>query len=172
MTATSSPPSSPQLSRICLVACTSNGTVAYSHFGMDRPYAYALAARSGAVTSRTSGATGLSTSGAGGMDDSSSSGTGALEMAASAAATSASPRSSSSPGGSDGGAAGPGAIFSKNLSSSTGMGMTSVLFRSPATSTTVCSSRSCSAAGSRAITFAAAASPSDAWYSPSAVMIL
>src|SRR6266566_9560178 len=32
MTATSSQPSSPQLSRICLVACTSNGTVAYSHF--------------------------------------------------------------------------------------------------------------------------------------------
>src|SRR5258705_6121486 len=32
MTATSSQPSSPQLSRICLVACTSKGTVAYSHF--------------------------------------------------------------------------------------------------------------------------------------------
>src|SRR5262249_57359480 len=30
-TATSSQPSSPQLSRICLVACTSRGTVAYSH---------------------------------------------------------------------------------------------------------------------------------------------
>jgi hypothetical protein len=46
--------------------------------------------------------------------------------------------------------------LSKNRSSSTGTGMTSVLFFSPATSTTVCSSRSCSAAGSRAITFAAA----------------
>jgi hypothetical protein len=34
--------------------------------------------------------------------------------------------------------------------------MTSVLFFSPATSTTVCSNRSYSAAGSRAITFAAA----------------
>src|SRR5881398_525798 len=32
MTATSSQPSSPQLSRICFVACTSSGTVAYSHF--------------------------------------------------------------------------------------------------------------------------------------------
>src|SRR5581483_3419983 len=36
MTVTSSHPSSPQLSRICLVACTSSGTVAYSHFGMNR----------------------------------------------------------------------------------------------------------------------------------------
>src|SRR5215470_20188667 len=31
ITATSSQPSSPQLSRICLVACTSRGTVTYSH---------------------------------------------------------------------------------------------------------------------------------------------
>ncbi len=50
--------------------------------------------------------------------------------------------------------------------------MTSVLFFSAATSTTVCSSRSCSAAGSRAITLAAAASRLEAWYSPSAEMIL
>ncbi len=49
--------------------------------------------------------------------------------------------------------------------------MTSVLLRSAATSTTVCSSRSWRAAGSRAITLAAAASRLDAWYSPSAVMI-
>src|SRR5580698_7039231 len=35
-TATSSQPSSPQLSSICLVACTSSGTVAYSHLGMHR----------------------------------------------------------------------------------------------------------------------------------------
>ena len=92
-------------------------------------------------------------------------------MAASAAATSASPKSAS-----DGEAAGlpgeAGVDLSKNLSSSTGTGMTSVLLRSPATSTTVCSSRSCSAAGSRAITFAAAARRLEAWYSPSAVMIL
>src|ERR1700731_613310 len=38
MTATSSHPSSPQLSRICLVACTSSGTVAYSHFAMTERY--------------------------------------------------------------------------------------------------------------------------------------
>jgi hypothetical protein len=50
--------------------------------------------------------------------------------------------------------------------------MTSVLLGSEATSTTVCRSRSCSAAGPRAITSAAAASRLDAWYSPSAVMIL
>src|SRR3954453_5323881 len=31
-TCTSSQPSSPMLSRICLVACTSSGTVMYSHF--------------------------------------------------------------------------------------------------------------------------------------------
>src|SRR5580700_6546735 len=91
-------------------------------------------------------------------------------MAASAAATSASPKSASD---AEGPASDPaGVIFSKNRSSSTGTGMTSVLFFSPATSTTVCSSRSCSAAGSRAITLAAAASRLDAWYSPSAVMIL
>jgi hypothetical protein len=47
-----------------------------------------------------------------------------------------------------------------------------VLLRSEATSTTVCGSRNCSAAGSRAITFAAMASRLEAWYSPSAVMIL
>src|SRR5215469_5600101 len=35
-TATSSQPSSPQLSRICLVACTSSGTVAYSHLAIAR----------------------------------------------------------------------------------------------------------------------------------------
>ena len=64
-----------------------------------------------------------------------------------------------------------GVNLSKNRSSSTGTGMTSVLLRSAATSTTVCSSRSCSAAGSRAITLAAAASRLEAWYSPSAVMI-
>src|SRR5690606_40000720 len=34
MTETSSHPSSPQLSRICFVACDSSGTVAYSHFVM------------------------------------------------------------------------------------------------------------------------------------------
>src|SRR5690606_25938859 len=34
ITATSSQPSSPQLSSICLVAWTSSGTVAYSHFCM------------------------------------------------------------------------------------------------------------------------------------------
>jgi hypothetical protein len=87
-----------------------------------------------------------------------------------ASATSASPKSAS-----DGEslASGPaGVIFSKNRSSSTGTGMTSVLLRSEATSTTVCSSRSWSAAGSRAMTLAAAASRLDAWYSPSAVMIL
>src|SRR6266404_102509 len=105
MTATSSHPSSPQLSRICLVACTSNGTVEYSHFGMDRPYALSLparsgAARSGAVTSSTSGVTASSTSGGGGTEGCSSWGTWVLEMAASAAATSASPRSSISAGGS------------------------------------------------------------------------
>jgi hypothetical protein len=61
--------------------------------------------------------------------------------------------------------------LSKNRSSSTGTGMTSVLFFSAATSTTVCSSRSCNAAGSRAITLAAAARRLEAWYSPSAVMI-
>src|SRR5579863_10406461 len=33
-TATSSQPSSPALSRICLVACTSSGKVAYSHLVM------------------------------------------------------------------------------------------------------------------------------------------
>jgi len=49
--------------------------------------------------------------------------------------------------------------------------MTRVLLRSEATSTTVCSSRSWSAAGSRAITLAAIASRLEAWYSPSAVMI-
>src|SRR5690606_25479208 len=38
ITATSSQPSSPQLSRICLVAWTSSGTVAYSHFCMAAPY--------------------------------------------------------------------------------------------------------------------------------------
>ena len=64
-----------------------------------------------------------------------------------------------------------GVNLSKNLSSSTGIGMTSVLLRSAATSTTVCSSRSWSAAGSLAMTLAAAASRLDAWYSPSAVMI-
>ncbi len=64
-----------------------------------------------------------------------------------------------------------GVNLSKNRSSSTGTGMTRVLFFSAATSTTVCNSRSCSAAGSRAITLAAAASRLDAWYSPSAVMI-
>src|SRR5215475_2087318 len=37
-TVTSSHPSCPQLSRICLVACTSSGTVAYSHFCMTAPY--------------------------------------------------------------------------------------------------------------------------------------
>ena len=64
-------------------------------------------------------------------------------MAASACAASASPKSAS-----DGESSAPGpagVIFSKNLSSSAGTGMTSVLFCSPATSTTVCSSRSCSA---------------------------
>jgi hypothetical protein len=67
-------------------------------------------------------------------------------MAASASATAASPKSAS---GGESPAAGPvGVTFSKNRSSSTGTGMTSVLFFSPATSTTVCSSRSCSAAGS------------------------
>src|ERR1700689_2092368 len=137
MTATSSQPSSPQLSRICLVACTSNGTVEYSHFGMDRPYASSFGIRSGAVTSSTSGVATLSTSGTGGMADSSSSGTWTLEMAASAAATSASPRSSRSAMGSDAGVGGAGAIFSKDLRKSTGTGMTSVLFFSPATSTTV-----------------------------------
>jgi hypothetical protein len=87
-----------------------------------------------------------------------------------APASSVSPKSASE---AEGPAAGPaGVILSKNRSSSTGTGMTRVLFFSPATSTTVCSSRSCSAAGSRAITFAAAASRLDAWYSPSAVMIL
>ena len=91
-------------------------------------------------------------------------------MSASACAASASPKSAS-----DGESSAPGpagVIFSKNLSSSTGTGMTSVLFCSPATSTAVCSSRSCSAAGSRAITLAAMASRLEAWYSPSAVMIL
>src|SRR5215468_5547878 len=38
-TATSSHPSSPQLSRICLVACTSSGTVTYSHFCMGETLA-------------------------------------------------------------------------------------------------------------------------------------
>jgi hypothetical protein len=64
-----------------------------------------------------------------------------------------------------------GAMRSKKRSSSTGTGMTRVLFFSAATSTTVCSSRSCSAAGSAAITAAAWASFLDAWYSPSAEMI-
>src|SRR6516164_9690100 len=46
-TATSSHPSSPQLSRICLVACTSSGTVTYFHLVMaltlapGRPHAFA-----------------------------------------------------------------------------------------------------------------------------------
>ena len=91
-------------------------------------------------------------------------------MAASAFATSASPKSAS-----DGESPAPGpagVILSKNLSSSTGTGMTRALLRSEATSTTACSSRNCSAAGSRAITLAAAASRLEAWYSPSAVMIL
>ena len=56
-------------------------------------------------------------------------------------------------------------------SSSTGNGMTSVLFFSAATSTTVCSNRSCNAAGSAAMTEAAWASFLEAWYSPSAAMI-
>jgi hypothetical protein len=43
-----------------------------------------------------------------------------------------------------------------------------VLVFSAATSTTVCSSRSCKAAGSAAMTVAAWASFLDAWYSPSA----
>ena len=96
-------------------------------------------------------------------------------ISASAAATSSSPKSASdaessadflSPAGADG------VNLSKNRSSSTGTGMTRVLFFSAATSTTVCSSRSCSAAGSRAMTLAAAARRLEAWYSPSAVMIL
>src|SRR5689334_13852740 len=70
-----------------------------------------------------------------------------------------------SPAGADG------VNLSKNRSSSTGTGMTSVLFFSAATSTTVCSSRSWSAAGSRDMTLAAAARRLEAWYSPSAVMI-
>src|SRR5207248_6832176 len=45
-----------------------------------------------------------------------------------------------------------------------------LLFFSAATSATVCSSRSCSAAGSADITVAASASLVDAWYSPSAAM--
>src|SRR5262249_25921765 len=45
-----------------------------------------------------------------------------------------------------------------------------VLFFSAATSVTVCSSRSCRAAGSAAITVAASANRVDAWYSPSAAM--
>ncbi len=49
--------------------------------------------------------------------------------------------------------------------------MTRVLFFSAATSTTVCSSRNCNAAGSAAMTVAAWASFLDAWYSPSAAMI-
>jgi len=49
-------------------------------------------------------------------------------------------------------------VRSKKRSSSTGNGMTRVLFFSAATSTTVCSSRSCSAAGSAAMTEAAWAS--------------
>ena len=52
-----------------------------------------------------------------------------------------------------------------------GTGMTRVLFFSAVTSTTVCSGRSCKAAGSAAMTKAACASLLDAWYSPSAVMI-
>jgi hypothetical protein len=90
-------------------------------------------------------------------------------MAASGLVTSASPKSASD---GESWAPGPaGVIFSKNRSSSTGTGMISVLFFSPATSTTVCSSRSGKAAGSRAITLAAAANHLEAWYSPSAVMI-
>src|SRR5215469_5518680 len=42
MTATSSQPSSPQPSRICLVACTSSGTVAYSHLDIAEPYSRTL----------------------------------------------------------------------------------------------------------------------------------
>src|SRR5712691_4368573 len=45
MTATSSQPSSPQLSRICLVACTSSGTVEYSHFCMGSNIIVSGAAR-------------------------------------------------------------------------------------------------------------------------------
>ena len=62
------------------------------------------------------------------------------------------------------------AALSKKRSSSTGKGITRVLFFSAATSATVCSSRSCRAAGSAAITVAASASLVDAWYSPSAAM--
>ena len=47
---------------------------------------------------------------------------------------------------------------SKKRSNSTGNGITSVLFFSAATSTTVCSNRSCKAAGSAAMTVAAWAS--------------
>ncbi len=61
--------------------------------------------------------------------------------------------------------------LSRKRSSSTGNGSTSVEFFSAATSTTVCSSRSCSAAGVADITAAASESRAEAWNSPSAVMI-
>ena len=63
------------------------------------------------------------------------------------------------------------AARSKNRRISTGIGMISVLFFSAETSTTVCSSRSWSAAGSCDMISAAAASRLDAWNSPSAVMM-
>ena len=97
-------------------------------------------------------------------------GTPPISAVASAAASSASPVSAGGAPMSWGG--GAGAYLSKNRSSSTGTGMTRVLFFSAATSTTVCSSLSCNAAGSRAITLAAMASRLEAWYSPSAEMIL
>ena len=55
------------------------------------------------------------------------------------------------------------AARSKKRSSSTGTGMTRVLFFSAATSTTVCRSRSCRAAGSADMMVAACASFLDAW---------
>ena len=59
---------------------------------------------------------------------------------------------------------------SKKRSSSTGKGMTRVLFFSAATSDTVCSSRSCMAPGVSAMVPAASDSLVEAWNSPSAAM--
>ncbi len=56
-TATSSQPSSPQLSRICLVAWTSSGTVTYSHFCMGETVAVRLGATASTPTASATPAT-------------------------------------------------------------------------------------------------------------------
>src|SRR5437879_1041400 len=53
MTVTSSQPSSPHWSRICLVACVSSGTVAYSHFVMVRSLTTRFGSATGVAARRT-----------------------------------------------------------------------------------------------------------------------